>query len=187
MNYLDKLKQKCIECKNCPLCETKTNTVFSDGNESAKILLIGEAPGENEDLQGKPFVGMAGKIMNKYLELAGISRKNDLYITNIVKCRPPQNRKPKTSEKKSCFDFLAEQIEYINPKIIVLCGGTALETFVKGQKISDVHGNIIDISVNDNIYKAVPIYHPSPLCRVPNKQEICVEDFRKIKEFCCKS
>lgn len=183
MNYLEDLKLQCRKCTNCSLFETKINTVFSDGNENAKILLIGEAPGENEDLQGKPFVGMAGKIMNKYLELAEISREKDLYITNIVKCRPPKNRKPKTSEKKACFDFLVKQIEYINPKVIVLCGGTALETFVKGKKISDVHGQIIKIDINGKGYNAIAIYHPSPLCRVPNKQKICVEDLKKIKDY----
>lgn len=183
MNYLDELKQKCCECKNCPLSQTRTNIVFSDGKQSSKVMIIGEAPGENEDLQGKPFVGMAGKIMNKYLELAGISRENDIYITNIVKCRPPQNRKPKTSEKKACFEFLKKQIEFINPKIIVLCGGTALETFVKNKKISDVHGKIFEIEINEKKYNASAVYHPSPLCRVQNKQEICVEDFKKIKDY----
>ncbi|MBR1754138.1 uracil-DNA glycosylase [bacterium] len=178
--FLDDIKQQCETCTNCPLYKTKTHTVFSDGNINAKIFFIGEAPGENEDLQGKPFVGMAGKIMNKYLELAGISREDDLYITNIVKCRPPQNRKPKVSEKKACFNFLCRQIELINPKVIVLCGGTALETFIKGKKISDVHGQNIKIEINEKTYNAVPIYHPSPLCRVPDKQKITVDDLKKI-------
>ena len=183
MNYLENLKKECEICKNCTLCETKNNTVFSDGNQSAKILLIGEAPGENEDLQAKPFVGMAGKIMNKYLELAGISREHDLYITNIVKCRPPKNRKPKSDEKKACFHYLIRQIEFINPKVIILCGGTALETFIKGKKISDVHGSKFIINVNDKEYIASAIYHPSPLCRVKNKLEITVEDLKNILNF----
>lgn len=180
MEVLGVLNSQCSKCSKCELSQYKTNTVFSDGSEKAKIILIGEAPGENEDLQGKPFVGMAGKILNKYLELAGISREKDLYITNIVKCRPPKNRKPKPSEKQACFDFLVKQIEYINPKIIILCGGTALETFVKHQKLSDVHGQVFELIINNKKYNAVPIFHPSPLCRVKNKQEIVVEDLKKI-------
>ena len=183
MNSLENIKNLCSDCKACSLCESRTNIVFSDGNEHANILLIGEAPGENEDLQGKPFVGVAGKILDRYLALAGLSRKKDLYITNIVKCRPPQNRKPKVSEKKACLHFLCEQILAINPSIIVLCGGTALETFVKNKKISDVHGHLLDININDKIYKAIAIYHPSPLCRVENKQELTVADLKILNDY----
>lgn len=180
MKNLSEIKKECESCKACILCENKTNTVFSDGNENSKIMLIGEAPGENEDLQGKPFVGMAGKILDRYLEKAGISRNKDLYITNIVKCRPPKNRKPKTSEKKSCFKYLTEQILNINPEVIILCGGTSLESFFKGEKISDVHGKILELNIEDKVFKCVPIYHPSPLCRVQNKEEITVTDLKTV-------
>lgn len=180
MKTLEQLKKECENCQSCELYKTKNNTVFSDGNDNAKIMLIGEAPGENEDLQGKPFVGMAGKILDRYLEKAGISRKDDLYITNIVKCRPPENRKPKTSEKKECFHFLTEQILKINPKVIILCGGTALETFFKGKKISDVHGKVLDLNIDDKSFKSVPIFHPSPLCRVQNKEELTVKDLEIV-------
>lgn len=180
MKNLSKIKFECLNCKDCILYTSKTNTVFSDGNENAKIMLIGEAPGENEDLQGKPFVGIAGKILDKYLEKAKISRKKDLYITNIVKCRPPQNRKPKAYEKKSCFKYLKEQILTISPEVIILCGGTALETFFKGLKISDVHGNVLNINIENKSFKCVPIYHPSPLCRVPNKEDITVNDLKFV-------
>jgi len=177
------LKKECSSCKSCPLCENRTSIVFSDGNENAKIVLIGEAPGENEDLKGKPFVGMAGKILDKYLTLAGISREKDLYITNIVKCRPLKNRKPKLSEKQACFGFLKKQIEIVNPKIIILCGGTALETFYKDKKLSDIHGSILEIEINSKLYNAIAIYHPSPLCRVQNKQEVVVNDLKKVFQF----
>lgn len=128
---LNLLKTKCERCKACVLHETRTNVVFADGNpESASIILIGEAPGENEDKQGRPFVGRAGKLLNEFLESAGISRENDLYIINTVKCRPPKNRVPSNEEKNSCRDFLISQIEFINPKIILLCGATALKSFL---------------------------------------------------------
>ena len=112
---LDKLKQDCLTCKKCILGETRNNIVFSDGNpESAKAILIGEAPGENEDKTGTPFVGRAGKLLNEFLEKAGISREKDLYIINTVKCRPPKNRVPSDEEKKLCEDYLLQQIEIIN-------------------------------------------------------------------------
>ena len=115
---LNKLKQDCLTCKKCILGETRNNIVFSDGNpESAKAILIGEAPGENEDKTGTPFVGRAGKLLNEFLEKAGISREKDLYIINTVKCRPPKNRVPSDEEKKLCEDYLLQQIEIINEEL----------------------------------------------------------------------
>jgi DNA polymerase len=183
MNNLENIKNECLNCQRCTLYQNRTNCVFSDGNINAKVMIIGEAPGENEDLQGKPFVGIAGKLLNKYLSLAGLSREKDIYITNIVKCRPPKNRKPKSSEKQACLNFLLKQIEIISPKIIILCGGTALETFIKNKKMAEVHGKTLELNINNQIYNAIPIYHPSPLCRVKNKQEITVEDLTKIFQF----
>lgn len=168
---LNELKTKCEACKACELHETRHNVVFSDGNpDSASIILIGEAPGENEDLQGIPFVGRAGKLLNEFLEKAEISRKTDgtgdLYIINTIKCRPPKNRVPSTEEKASCRIFLESQIEIINPKIILLCGATALKSFVKDKTpISKIRGQIIEIEINDKKYKAMPIFHPSYLLR----------------------
>jgi len=127
---LEELKTKCEQCKSCELHKTRNNVVFADGNpETASIVLIGEAPGENEDMQGLPFVGRAGKLLNEFLASAGISRENDLYIINTVKCRPPKNRVPSNEEKNACRHFLISQIEIINPKIILLCGATALKSF----------------------------------------------------------
>lgn len=179
---LDKLKKECELCKNCELHKTRNNVVFADGNpETAKIILIGEAPGENEDLQGKPFVGRAGKLLNEFLEKAGISREKDLYIVNTVKCRPPKNRVPSNIEKESCRKFLLSQIEIINPKVILLCGATALKSFINTKTpISKIRGEILEIELypspqpspargeGENIgkkYSAMPIFHPSYLLR----------------------
>lgn len=184
---LDKLKKECELCKNCELHKTRNNVVFADGNpETAKIILIGEAPGENEDLQGKPFVGRAGKLLNEFLEKAGISREKDLYIINTVKCRPPKNRVPSNIEKSTCRHFLTEQILTINPKILLLCGSTAMADFLNTKKITDVHGQIFEIQISEKTFKAMPILHPSPLCRYPDKKNVMIKDLsitKKLIEF----
>ena len=136
MSGLDDLKEKLQNCKGCPLCSTRTNVVFSDGNPNADIMLIGEAPGADEDRLGVPFVGRAGKLLDEFFKKAGIDRQKDVYICNTLKCRPPNNRKPESSEKKACAPYLKQQIDAVNPKIIILCGATALESFIKGLSIS---------------------------------------------------
>lgn len=183
-SLLDKLYSKCKNCASCDLHKTRNNIVFADGSpETASIILIGEAPGENEDLQGIPFVGRAGKLLNDYLQEAGLSRENDLYIINIVKCRPPNNRVPTKQEKATCKPHLIEQILTINPKLILLCGSTAMSEFLDEGKITDTHGKIFDIEISNKSYKAMPILHPSPLCRFPDKKNVMVADLRKAKEF----
>lgn len=176
----DNLKKIYEECKNCEFCElhkTRNNIVFADGNpETSKIFLIGEAPGENEDLQGKPFVGAAGKRLNNYLEQAGLSREKDLYIANIVKCRPPKNRVPSKTEKTACKKYLEQQILQINPKLILLCGSTAMDSYLKDKKITQAHGQIFEIEILNKTFNAMPILHPSPLCRFENKTEVMVKD-----------
>ena len=124
---LNDLKQECINCHKCVLGNTRNNTVFSDGSCDAKIMLIGEAPGADEDATGTPFVGRAGKLLTKLMEETGLSRENDIYITNTVKCRPPENRVPSDEEKKLCENFLLKQIEIVKPKVIVLCGATSFD------------------------------------------------------------
>lgn len=185
---LDKLKQECLECKQCPLGETRINVVFSDGNaKTAKAILIGEAPGENEDKTGTPFVGRAGKLLNEFLEKAGISRENDLYIINTVKCRPPKNRVPTDEEKKSCEKFLLNQIEIINPKILIFCGATALKSFYdKKIPISKIRGEILELEIGGRKRKCIPIFHPSYLLRYHSTEEgspryLMLEDLIKIK------
>lgn len=186
---LQDLQQNCGECcKACELHKTRHNVVFSDGNpETASIVLIGEAPGENEDLQGIPFVGRAGKLLNEFLAKAGLKRENDLYIINTVKCRPPKNRVPTDSEKKACEGILFSQIQIIDPKIILLCGATALKSFIKTKMpISKIRGEIIEIEIKGKKYQAMPIFHPSYLLRnhsteANSPRELMLKDLNKIK------
>ncbi len=172
---LDIVEKKCQSCKSCALGATRTNLVFSDGNaETAKIVLIGEAPGETEDLEGRPFVGRAGQLLNEFLAEAGISREEDLYIINTVKCRPPENRVPTDLEKACCSKFLKAQIDIIKPQAIVLCGATALKSFVELDKkttISKVRGQWMTISVDGVDYRAMTIFHPSYLLRNHSMEE----------------
>lgn len=182
---LKKLEKEVHSCKACPLFESRINTVFSDGSSSAKIVLIGEAPGADEDKLGKPFVGRAGKLLDELLKLAEINRQEDLYIINTLKCRPPQNRKPKKEEKLACEKFLKKQIELVNPEVIVLCGATAMESFLdKSLKISKVRGSVFEIENR----KFVPIFHPSYLLRQHSKEEnaprsLTVKDLKMIKKM----
>lgn len=168
-NCLEIVRQKCESCTGCALAKSRNNVVFSDGNPStARIVLIGEAPGEMEDECGRPFVGRAGQLLNEFLAEAGISRDEDLYIINTVKCRPPENRVPTDEEKTACRKFLDAQIDIIKPDAIVLCGATALKSFVeldKKQTISKVRGQWMNIMVDGVEYKAMTIFHPSYLLR----------------------
>ena len=164
---LNELRDKCNNCLRCELGKTRTNIVFADGNpETAKIILIGEAPGETEDMTGRPFVGRAGKLLTEFLANAGISRDEDVYIINTVKCRPPENRVPTDEEKSACRKFLDAQIDIIKPRAIILCGATALKSFVeldKKQTISKVRGQWLTVTVDGIEYKAMTIFHPSYL------------------------
>ncbi len=128
---LEEAKKTSLKCKKCELCEGRTNVVFSDGIETAKIMIIGEGPGENEDLQGLPFVGRAGQLLDKIFESVQLNRKEHLYICNVVKCRPPNNRAPSEDEANACREYLEAQIYYINPKIIVLAGAVAVKAILK--------------------------------------------------------
>ncbi len=180
------LKKVVFQCKACDLAATCTNKVFSDGNPGAKIMLIGEAPGAEEDASGIPFVGRAGKLLTQLLTDAGIDRQNDLYIVNTVKCRPPNNRVPTDFEKKCCSDYLSAQINIVKPKVIVLCGATALKSFSKGEyTISQIRGQWIDLF--DGI-KAMAIFHPSFLLRKHSLDEgsprdLTHKDLLRIKRF----
>ncbi len=187
---LEIVRQKCESCKACPLAKTRNNVVFSDGNPStAKIVFIGEAPGEVEDEMGIPFVGRAGQLMNEFLAEAGISREDDIYMINTVKCRPPENRVPTDEEKSACRKFLDAQIDIIKPEAIVLCGATALKSFVeldKKQTISKVRGKWMTVTVDGVEYKAITIFHPSYLLRNRSMEEgsprrLMQQDLAEIK------
>ncbi|MBQ8167941.1 uracil-DNA glycosylase [bacterium] len=171
---LNIVESKCNSCKACALAKTRHNVVFSDGNpETASIVLIGEAPGEMEDMSGTPFVGRAGQLLNDFLTEAGISREDDLYIINTVKCRPPENRVPTDEEKSACEKFLHAQIDIMNPKAILFCGATALKSFWADPKvqISKIRGNWFNVNINNKEYKAMAIFHPSYLLRNHSMEE----------------
>lgn len=190
-NCLEIVRQKCENCMGCALGATRNNIVFSDGDAAtARIVLIGEAPGETEDETGRPFVGRAGQLLDEFLTEAGISRNRDLYIINTVKCRPPENRVPTDEEKAACRKFLEAQIDIIKPDAIILCGATALKSFVtldKKQTISKIRGQWMTITVDGVEYKAMTIFHPSYLLRNHSMEEgsprrLMQEDLRNIKE-----
>ena len=184
------VEEKCMKCQGCELAKSRHNVVFADGNpETAKIVLIGEAPGETEDLEGKPFVGRAGHLLDEFLSEAGISRQEDLYIMNTIKCRPPENRIPTDFEKSACQKFMHAQIDIMNPQAILFCGATALKSFWQDQKvqISKIRGNWFTVTINEKEYKAMAIFHPSYLLRNHSMQEgsprrLMQKDLLKVKE-----
>ena len=187
---LEIVRQKCNACKGCDLAKNRKNVVFGDGNaDTAKIVFIGEAPGEIEDESGMPFVGRAGQLLDEFLAAAGISRQEDLYITNTVKCRPPENRVPTDEEKAACRKFLNAQIDFIKPRAIILCGATALKSFVELDKkttISKIRGQWMTITVDGVDYPAMTIFHPSYLLRNHSLAEnaprtLMARDLREIK------
>jgi len=186
IKVLDNLKLVCSKCTKCELSKTRNNIVFSDGNPNAKIMLIGEAPGHNEDMRGTPFVGRAGQLLDNFLEEHNISRKNDLYICNTVKCRPPENRVPKPKEKEACRVYLDTQIDIIKPKIILLCGSTAVQSMLDTKlPISKIRGEFFDGPFNS---KMMPIFHPSYLLRNHSLEEnsprqLMHKDLTLIKEL----
>ena len=170
-------------CKNCTLCDlskTRTNVVFGEGNPNAKLMFIGEGPGEMEDKTGRPFVGRAGKLLTKIIENVLELERDDVYIANIVKCRPPNNRVPTIEEAQTCKPYLLKQIEIIDPEILVCLGKTAfmylLDTDVP---ISKVRGQIFEYKGK----KVIPTYHPSYLLRNPSAKKEAYKDFLLIKSM----
>ena len=139
---LEIIKQKVIKCTNCELCETRTNSVPGKGNFHSNVIFVGEAPGKNEDKKGEPFIGIAGKKLSIALEKAGVSR-DDVYITNIVKCRPPKNRVPTTIERETCQEYLKQEIAIIKPKIICILGNTAFNSILGGSEIIKFRGKLV--------------------------------------------
>jgi uracil-DNA glycosylase family 4 len=139
---LEIIKQKVIKCKKCELCKTRTNSVPGKGNFHSNVIFVGEAPGKNEDKNGEPFIGIAGKRLSMALEGAGISR-DEVYITNIVKCRPPKNRVPTTIERETCKEYLKQEITIIKPKIICILGNTAFNSILGGSEITKFRGKLV--------------------------------------------
>lgn len=178
LSKFEELKVKCESCQACPLSKTRTNCVFGIGNEDADLMFIGEAPGESEDLSGIPFVGRAGQLLDKILYAVDIER-SDVYIANILKCRPPKNRDPLPAEEDACIGFLREQVAAIKPKVIVCLGRIAAMRLIKPDfKITKEHG----IWFKKGGYLICAVYHPAALLRDPKKKEDMLEDMKKIKE-----
>ena len=172
------LQDSCQNCTKCALCETRTNVVFGVGNQAADILFIGEGPGEQEDLQGEPFVGPAGKLLDDMMSIIDLDRKNS-YIANIVKCRPPRNRDPLETEQEACIGYLRNQVALIKPKMIVCLGRIAAMKIIREDfRISREHGTW----VNRNGIWMTAIYHPSALLRDFTKRPETFEDLLSIRE-----
>lgn len=179
------LETACFSCHNCPLGETRTKLVFGVGSRRAGVLLIGEGPGENEDLQGQPFVGRGGALLDKYLQAVDLSREKNIYITNMVKCRPPQNRDPHPDEVANCIGYLSRQLEIIRPKIIVCLGRIAANALIeKGFKVTKQHGQWFE----KNGVFMMGTFHPAALLRNPHNKPDAFEDMlalqKKIREIC---
>jgi len=166
-----------VSCKKCRLCKSRKKAVPGEGNLDSRIIFVGEAPGQNEDDQGRPFVGRAGSLLSEMLERIKLKREQ-VWIGNVVKCRPPENRAPMVDELRNCSPYLESQIRLINPKIIVTLGRFALEHFIKDAKISNKHG--IPLVWKDRII--YPLYHPAAALRNPQVAEILKKEFKKIPE-----
>jgi len=183
---MGKIKEAIENCRKCNLWKTRKNLVVGSGSLDSEILFVGEAPGYNEDLQGCPFVGKAGKILDELLESIALKR-DDVYIANILKCRPPDNRNPLKTEIESCTEYLNKQIEIIQPKIILPLGNFAcsyiFEKFsLKYDKISNVHGKVFHINTLMGNIKIIPLYHPAVATYNPNTKDTLLEDFKIIKK-----
>lgn len=181
----EQLKNDCMSCRKCGLCETRTNLVFGVGNENAEVLFVGEGPGENEDLQGEPFVGRGGKLLDKMLDAVDLDRRKNIYIANIVKCRPPKNRDPQPEEQDCCIEWLREQTRLLRPKIIVCLGRISAQKLIsKDFLVTKQHGEFIE--KGGMLFMGT--YHPAALLRNPNNKPAAFEDFlalqRKIREIC---
>ena len=175
----EELEKVCKTCEICDLCKTRHNVVFGVGNKNAEVLFIGEGPGENEDLQGEPFVGRGGQLLDKMLKAVDLDRNKNIYIANIVKCRPPQNRDPFQEEQDSCIDWLRNQVALIRPKIIVCLGRIAAMKIIKpDMKITKEHG--IFFEKNGVIMMAT--LHPAALLRNPANKPEAFNDFLKLRE-----
>jgi DNA polymerase len=169
---LNDIRNRVVSCVNCNLSKSRTNAVPGIGNEYSEVIFVGEAPGRNEDLQGKPFVGTAGQILSEALEHAGFAR-DQIYITNVVKCRPPNNRQPITEERNACRQYLLEELELIKPKIICILGNTAYGSLLDGNSITKNRGKII--KNNEQLYFVT--VHPAAIIYNPGLRQVIKDDF----------
>ena len=183
------LESKIRVCKLCELWKTRTNPVIGEGSISTGIMFIGEAPGYYEDLQGRPFVGKAGRILDELLRSVALERA-DVYITNVLKCRPPGNRNPKPEEIVACAPYLDSQLAIIEPEVIVTLGSFSLSYIfhkfgLKPDKISKIHGKVFTVSTISGIKKIISLYHPAVATYNPGMKEILMEDFKRLADCLC--
>lgn len=177
---LDEIALQVSACRKCKLCEGRINAVPGEGSLDADVFFIGEGPGKDEDLQGRPFVGAAGRVLNEMIEGIGY-RREDVFIANVVKCRPPDNRAPESEEVEACWPYLEAQIKAVKPKLVVTLGRHSMDRFMDGLKISEVHGQAKQgkgIWKEQQVY--LPVYHPAVALYSPSKKSIILEDFKKI-------
>ncbi len=179
MSAWEELKQKCQTCRNCGLAATRTHVVFGEGVPDAEVLFVGEGPGQNEDEQGLPFVGRSGKLLDVYLDTIGLSRQKNVFIANIVKCRPPKNRDPMPEEREACLPWLREQFRLLSPKIIVCVGRIAAQVIIKPDyAITKEHGTWVQ---KNGVWMTATL-HPAALLRNPNQKPMAFDDFAAIRE-----
>jgi uracil-DNA glycosylase family 4 len=179
MRTLEVLQAEVSACTKCELHATRTNTVFSRGNPTAAICIVGEAPGEDEDLQARPFVGRSGKLLDETITKLGLNPEADIYVCNIIKCRPPKNRRPTVEEVNSCIDYLEEQIKLVSPKVIVALGSTAVDSLLPANTlgITKIRGKFFKYGKTP----LLPTYHPSYVLRNGGSGPV-YEDFKKDLE-----
>ena len=173
------LKQECLVCRRCGLCETRTNVVFGMGDPHAEVMFIGEGPGRNEDEQGLPFVGRSGKLLDQYLEAVDLTREKNVFIGNIVKCRPPENRDPLPEEWDACLPWLREQFRLIRPKIVVCLGRIAAQRLIRQDfSVTKEHGQFEE--KNGVLFTAT--LHPAALLRNPTQKPVAFADYVALRE-----
>ncbi len=174
---LEKVSGEVVVCTNCRLCNTRKRAVPGEGTKTAKVMFVGEAPGEQEDVQGRPFVGAAGKLLTELLESIGLGRE-DVYITNVVKCRPPNNRPPRKDEAAACRPYLDRQIAFIRPRVICPMGNSAIQALLDSEEsVAQLHG--IPFEVESITY--FPMYHPAAALYTLALKKVMQEDFRKLR------
>lgn len=173
----EELRRHVMACERCVLKDGRHHVVFGEGNRNAKLMCIGEGPGYYEDMEGRPFVGASGQLLDKILNVCGFSRQENVFIANIVKCRPPGNRTPLPEERAVCLPYLLKQIELINPSVIVLLGATALQGLIDAEaRITRLRGTWLQWQGR----WVMPTYHPSALLRTPSLKREAWEDFKKV-------
>ncbi len=188
-NQMNKLKQEIFNCKRCELFKERLNPVIGEGDSNADIMFVGEAPGANEDKTGKPFCGRSGDILDELLMNSGMKRQ-DVYIANTVKCRPPKNRNPKEEEIKLCAVFLDSQIDIIKPKVICCLGNFSTSYVMKKYKLNDkiqgiskIHGQVFFAESSYGKIKVIPFYHPAVVVYNMNKKKVLAKDFSMLKKY----